>query len=78
MLLQIVNIKVFKAPKPAQMKKKADGDNLTIGHHLRALGRLANHERTGRFVEIFTKFINKTENIANFIEVNHVNLYLNI
>ncbi len=28
-------------------------------------------ERPGSFIKTFTKFIHKTENIANFMSVNH-------
>ena len=60
------------------MKKKADGDDFALGHHRRAFRGLAKNERCGRLVEIFTKPVNKTENIANFIEADHMEMYLNI
>jgi len=44
MLLQIINIEVFKAPEAAQMKKKTNRDNLALRHHRRPLRRLAKNE----------------------------------
>jgi hypothetical protein len=34
--------------------------------------------RSGDFIEISAKLINKTKNISNFIEVNHIEMYLTI
>jgi hypothetical protein len=37
-----------------------------------AFGRPAKSKRFTGIIEIFTEFINKTENIPNFIEVNQI------
>jgi hypothetical protein len=78
MSLKIEHIEVLEAPEATQMKKQADGDDLAFRHSWRTFGRLTKDKRLGGLVKIFTKFINKTENIANFIEVNHIEMCLNI
>ena len=40
------------------------------GNQMNGAWRPAGDEWSGRFVEIFTKFLNKTKNVATFIEVN--------
>jgi len=74
----IEQIKVFETPKPTQMKKQTDSNNLAFGHRNRTFGRLAQDKRPGCFIKIFAELIHKTKNIANFIVVNHMDLYLNI
>jgi hypothetical protein len=76
--LDIEHIEVFEATETAQVEKQTDRYNFTLRHDRRAFRGLTQNERAGSFIKIFTEFINKTENIANFIEVNHVEMYLNI
>jgi len=78
MPLEIKQIKMFETPKPTQMKKQTDRNNLAFGHHQRPLGWLAQQEGPGGFVKIFTEFIHKTKNIANFSVSGHWVMYLNI
>jgi len=62
---------VLEAPETAQVKQQANGDDFAFGHDRRTLGSPAKKEAGSGFVKIFTELVDKTENIVNFIDVNH-------
>ena len=71
MLLHIEQVKVFHAPEPAQMEKDEYADDLAVAHCRGPPGFLSKDELFGALFKFLAEFIDNTENISNFIVVNH-------
>lgn len=70
-LLYVMDVEVFEAPEPAQVKNDRYGDNLGLGHDRGPFGSVPQAALLEKRRELLAKLIRKTKNIRNFIEIDH-------